>query len=99
MLGTDYPFPLGELEPGALIESMHEFDSTLKVPVLYRMYLNHPMLQIQNFRFDYASSTLTQNCIFLLICRINFWLEMLLNFWVLKGNSLSDMLRIQLLVS
>jgi aminocarboxymuconate-semialdehyde decarboxylase len=22
MLGTDYPFPLGELEPGKLIESM-----------------------------------------------------------------------------
>lgn len=31
LLGTDYPFPLGELEPGSLIESMHEFDSTLKV--------------------------------------------------------------------
>lgn len=32
MLGTDYPFPLGELEPGTLIESMREFDGTLKVP-------------------------------------------------------------------
>lgn len=31
MLGTDYPFPLGELQPGALIESMDEFDDTLKV--------------------------------------------------------------------
>jgi len=31
MLGTDYPFPLGELEPGALIQSMDEFDSLLKV--------------------------------------------------------------------
>lgn len=31
MLGTDYPFPLGELQPGALIESMEEFDDTLKV--------------------------------------------------------------------
>lgn len=31
MLGTDYPFPLGELEPGTLIESMNQFDSTLKV--------------------------------------------------------------------
>lgn len=30
MLGTDYPFPLGELEPGMLIESMEEFDDTLK---------------------------------------------------------------------
>lgn len=31
MLGTDYPFPLGELQPGSLIESMHEFDDKLKV--------------------------------------------------------------------
>ena len=31
MLGTDYPFPLGELEPGSLIESMDELDNTLKV--------------------------------------------------------------------
>lgn len=31
MLGTDYPFPLGELQPGSLIESMEEFDGTLKV--------------------------------------------------------------------
>ena len=31
MLGTDYPFPLGELKPGALIESMNELDDTLKV--------------------------------------------------------------------
>lgn len=30
MLGTDYPFPLGELQPGMLIESMEEFDDTLK---------------------------------------------------------------------
>lgn len=39
MLGTDYPFPLGELEPGTLIESMHEFDGTLKVPSPYCLYL------------------------------------------------------------
>lgn len=31
MLGTDYPFPLGELQPGSLIESMDVFDDTLKV--------------------------------------------------------------------
>lgn len=30
MLGTDYPFPLGELQPGMLIESMEEFDEPLK---------------------------------------------------------------------
>ena len=31
MLGTDYPFPLGELEPGKLIESMKKFSPKLKV--------------------------------------------------------------------
>jgi hypothetical protein len=31
MLGTDYPFPLGELQPGTLIESIKEFDGGLKV--------------------------------------------------------------------
>lgn len=35
MLGTDYPFPLGELEPGTLIESMDEFDDKLKVNMLF----------------------------------------------------------------
>uniref|UniRef100_A0AAQ6A3D3 2-amino-3-carboxymuconate-6-semialdehyde decarboxylase n=1 Tax=Amphiprion ocellaris TaxID=80972 RepID=A0AAQ6A3D3_AMPOC len=34
MLGTDYPFPLGELQPGSLIESMDEFDGTLKEKLL-----------------------------------------------------------------
>eukprot|EP00064_Thunnus_orientalis_P008376 superscaffoldBa00000992_g8399 len=34
MLGTDYPFPLGELQPGALIESMNEFDDELKDKLL-----------------------------------------------------------------
>lgn len=33
MLGTDYPFPLGELQPGTLIESMDEFDDKLKVRI------------------------------------------------------------------
>lgn len=31
ILGTDYPFPLGELEPGKLIDSMDDFDHKLKV--------------------------------------------------------------------
>ena len=35
MLGTDYPFPLGELDCGKLIESMTTFDDTLKVSVLF----------------------------------------------------------------
>uniref|UniRef100_A0A4X1SVP2 Amidohydrolase-related domain-containing protein n=1 Tax=Sus scrofa TaxID=9823 RepID=A0A4X1SVP2_PIG len=30
ILGTDYPFPLGELEPGKLIDSMEEFDAETK---------------------------------------------------------------------
>ncbi|XP_061579945.1 2-amino-3-carboxymuconate-6-semialdehyde decarboxylase isoform X1 [Cololabis saira] len=34
MLGTDYPFPLGELQPGSLIDSMDEFDDTLKEKLL-----------------------------------------------------------------
>lgn len=37
MLGTDYPFPLGELEPGKLIESMEEFDAETKVHAFYFM--------------------------------------------------------------
>lgn len=40
MLGTDYPFPLGDLQPGALIESMDELDDTLKV-----MFLSHSFIQ------------------------------------------------------
>ena len=31
MLGTDYPFPLGELQAGKLIASMDDFDDKLKV--------------------------------------------------------------------
>lgn len=30
MLGTDYPFPLGELEPGSLIKSMNELSETTR---------------------------------------------------------------------
>lgn len=38
MLGTDYPFPLGELEPGSLIESMDEFDAKLKVKIFSSLF-------------------------------------------------------------
>ena len=31
VLGSDYPFPLGEHHPGKLIESMEDFDEELKV--------------------------------------------------------------------
>jgi aminocarboxymuconate-semialdehyde decarboxylase len=34
-LGTDYPFPLGELEPGALIESVDEFSDETKQRLLW----------------------------------------------------------------
>lgn len=34
MLGTDYPFPLGDLEPGRLIETMEEFSPQLKDKLL-----------------------------------------------------------------
>jgi len=33
-LGTDYPFPLGELEPGKLIESMKELNAKTKEQLL-----------------------------------------------------------------
>lgn len=38
-LGTDYPFPLGELTPGKLIESMN-WNNALKEKLLYRNALN-----------------------------------------------------------
>lgn len=34
MLGTDYPFPLGELEPGRLIESMDDLSKSTKGKIL-----------------------------------------------------------------
>lgn len=39
-LGTDYPFPLGELSPGELIESVDEFDRNTKDNLLYKSALN-----------------------------------------------------------
>lgn len=52
ILGTDYPFPLGELEPGKLIESMGEFDAETKVRAFYFMilFLNFPDLTVFGFR-------------------------------------------------
>jgi aminocarboxymuconate-semialdehyde decarboxylase len=38
-LGTDYPFPLGELEPGKLIESS-DFDTKTKAELLHGAALN-----------------------------------------------------------
>ena len=39
MLGTDYPFPLGELKPGSLIESM-TFDKNVKEMLLHQSALD-----------------------------------------------------------
>lgn len=39
MLGSDYPFPLGEAEPGRLIESM-DYDQSIKEMLLYGAALN-----------------------------------------------------------
>lgn len=39
-LGTDYPFPLGELSPGELIDSIPEFDLQTKNNLLYQSALN-----------------------------------------------------------
>jgi aminocarboxymuconate-semialdehyde decarboxylase len=38
-LGTDYPFPLGEAEPGALIDSM-PLDDDIKAMLLHGAALN-----------------------------------------------------------
>lgn len=35
-LGTDYPFPLGERQPGALVESIPEFDEPIRNQLLFR---------------------------------------------------------------
>ena len=39
-LGTDYPFPLGELEPGSLIESIDDFSAQTKRKLLVDNALN-----------------------------------------------------------
>uniref|UniRef100_A0A8C7RDL0 2-amino-3-carboxymuconate-6-semialdehyde decarboxylase n=1 Tax=Oncorhynchus mykiss TaxID=8022 RepID=A0A8C7RDL0_ONCMY len=50
MLGTDYPFPLGELQPGTLIESIKEFDGGLKDKLLAGNALD--FLGIERERFQ-----------------------------------------------
>ncbi|XP_072903713.1 2-amino-3-carboxymuconate-6-semialdehyde decarboxylase isoform X2 [Hemitrygon akajei] len=49
MLGTDYPFPLGELTPGNLIESMEEFDNELKDKLLAKNALEFLGLEKKQF--------------------------------------------------
>lgn len=48
MLGTDYPFPLGELKPGSLIESM-PYDDAIKAMLLHGAALNWLNLDISAF--------------------------------------------------
>jgi aminocarboxymuconate-semialdehyde decarboxylase len=48
MLGTDYPFPLGELEPGHLIASM-PYDDSIKELLLNGAALN--WLGLERSRF------------------------------------------------
>lgn len=48
MLGSDYPFPLGEAEPGKLIESM-DYDSEIKAMLMHGAALN--WLDIEESRF------------------------------------------------
>lgn len=48
-LGTDYPFPLGELEPGKLIESM-PYDDTTKSKLLHGSALNWLNIDVARFK-------------------------------------------------
>lgn len=48
-LGTDYPFPLGELEPGKLIESIDEFSPELKRKLLSENAFNWLSLNYSDF--------------------------------------------------
>ena len=50
MLGTDYPFPLGELEPGRLIEGMDDFSMDLKEKLLSKNALTWLSLEESDFK-------------------------------------------------
>jgi aminocarboxymuconate-semialdehyde decarboxylase len=49
-LGSDYPFPLGELEPGRLIDSM-PYDDEIKAMLFHGSALN--WLNLEKSRFEY----------------------------------------------
>jgi aminocarboxymuconate-semialdehyde decarboxylase len=49
MLGSDYPFPLGEAEPGTLIESM-AYDAEIKAMLLHGAALNWLSLSESQFK-------------------------------------------------
>lgn len=48
-LGSDYPFPLGELVPGELIESMQTLDASVKEQLLYKTALEWLGLKKERF--------------------------------------------------
>lgn len=51
MLGTDYPFPLGELEPGKLIDSM-PYDDSIKQMLFNGAALNWLNLDRKGFQYE-----------------------------------------------
>ncbi len=52
MLGSDYPFPLGEAEPGKLIETM-DYDQSIKAMLLHGAALN--WLNLNREQYDLTS--------------------------------------------
>jgi aminocarboxymuconate-semialdehyde decarboxylase len=49
-LGSDYPFPLGEAVPGALIESMNDLSAEQREQMLYRSALELLDVEAERFR-------------------------------------------------
>jgi aminocarboxymuconate-semialdehyde decarboxylase len=49
-LGTDYPFPLGELQPGQLIENMPEFSTEVKEWLLHKSALDWMQRSLSDFQ-------------------------------------------------
>ncbi|PKQ66172.1 amidohydrolase family protein [Raineya orbicola] len=64
VLGTDYPFPLGELEPGKLVESMPDLSDATKEKILGLNALSWLNLSIEKFidskKPDFHSNILQQ---------------------------------------
>ena len=56
-LGTDYPFPLGELEPGKLINSM-PYDQEMKDMMLHGAALNWLGLGKEKFMKNLPKSSM-----------------------------------------
>ena len=52
MLGSDYPFPLGEHHPGKLIESMEDFSAETKERLLSGTALEFLGVEEKRFRAE-----------------------------------------------